>query len=748
MQDYRTSAVSRCPLTASVCWMVLGIASPVFAADLHFVEHPVDDSAEHNAAAAIDVNCDGKLDIVSGRFWYDLKAGQRHKVRDIEIIRGRYDDYSNLPVDVNHDGRVDIVSANYRSAKLLWIEQPADPNAEWITHVIAEPGPMETARLVDINRDGQLDVLPNGRDWAAWWEFRPSERADKPIYDWLRHELPKELAGHGIGYGDVNGDGRVDVIGPKGWAESPADAVKEEWQWHGEFALHRDSTVPILVFDVDSDGDSDVVWSRAHHTGIFWMEQGKNDAGRTWTRHVIDTTWSQCHTLEVADLDNDGRPEVVAGKRFMGHDGKDCGEWDPLFVCTYTFQPGTRTWRRQILASNTRASWDLDPEIADLDGDGDLDLICPGRSGLYWLENVPSEAKGPVTIAAADFARDDLKTAAMPYRDHRELLVISNGGNLRPITEPLQWGVRRSHLRSHMQIVMGRLPEPTQRVPLDIQTVSEEQGDGYLRRKITFASEPGDRVPAWLLLPPGALTAKPWSYPAMLCLHQTTKIGKDEPAGLGGLPNLHYAHELAKRGFICIVPDYPSFGEYPYDFKTTGKHYASGSMKAIWNNLRAVDVLEAIPAVDPDRMGVIGHSLGGHNALFTAVFDLRLNAVVSSCGFTPFHDYMGGKLAGWTSDRYMPRIRDIYRNDPDLVPFEFQEIVAALAPRAFFSNSPTGDDNFDIGGVKKAFAEARQVYDLLDVKADRLHVEIPEAGHDFPPDVREKAYKWLEGQLK
>jgi dienelactone hydrolase len=170
-------------------------------------------------------------------------------------------------------------------------------------------------------------------------------------------------------------------------------------------------------------------------------------------------------------------------------------------------------------------------------------------------------------------------------------------------------------------------------------------------------------------------------------------------------------------------------------------------MKAIWNNIRAVDYLVSLPEVDPQRIGVIGHSLGGHNALFTATFDTRLKAVVSSCGFTPFPDYYGGKLAGWTSDRYMPRIRDVYQNDPQKVPFDFYEILGGLAPRSFFSNSPIGDSNFDIGGVRKAFAEAAKVFALHEVP-DHLKLVTPDVGHDFPPDIREQAYKFLDEQLK
>ncbi|HEY4258849.1 MAG TPA: alpha/beta fold hydrolase [Schlesneria sp.] len=332
------------------------------------------------------------------------------------------------------------------------------------------------------------------------------------------------------------------------------------------------------------------------------------------------------------------------------------------------------------------------------------------------------------------------------YPDHSKLLVVRDvSGNEKPVTTKQDWATRVGHIRANMQLVMGPLPDDSQRVSLDVQTVSEERTEKYVRRKVKFTPEPNDRVPAWLLIPIDLRADD--KAPAMLCLHQTTGIGKDEPAGLGGLKSLHYAHELAERGFICIVPDYPSFGEYPYDFKKQGAHYASGSMKAVWNNIRAVDLLESLPQVDKHRIGVIGHSLGGHNALFTAVFDERLKALVTSCGFTPFHDYYGGKLVGWTSDRYMPRIREVYGNSADRVPFDFYEILAALAPRGIYSNSPLHDDNFDVSGVRKAFHKAGEVYSLFDAKS-QLKLVTPDALHDFPEPQRHEAYQWLQETLK
>jgi len=233
--------------------------------------------------------------------------------------------------------------------------------------------------------------------------------------------------------------------------------------------------------------------------------------------------------------------------------------------------------------------------------------------------------------------------------------------------------------------------------------------------------------------------------PAVLCLHQTVRIGKGEPAGLGDRENLRYAVHLAERGYVTLAPDYPSFGEYEFDFSRSG--FQSGTMKAIWNNLRAIDLLQALPEVDAQRIGCIGHSLGGHNAMFTAAFDTRIKALVSSCGFTSFAKYFGGNLKGWTSPRYMPRIASVYNLRPEKMPFDFTEVVAALAPRAFLASAPIHDDNFEVSGVKDCIAAAMPVYELLSAK-EKLAANYADCGHDFPPEARQVAYAWLDRWLK
>lgn len=323
------------------------------------------------------------------------------------------------------------------------------------------------------------------------------------------------------------------------------------------------------------------------------------------------------------------------------------------------------------------------------------------------------------------------------YADKLRLLTWRDQkGFEHPVTTPQEWKKRRENIPVSMQQVMGDLPKSTRKVPLEMQVIEEVTLPSYRRQKISFATEANDRISAYLLIPHRITN----TAAAMLCLHQTTPLGKAEPVGLGGNTNLHYAHELAEKGYITLVPDYPQYGDYTFDTYAHG--YASTTMKGIWNHRRAVDLLISMRQVDKDRIGVIGHSLGGHNALFVAAFDPRIKTVITSCGFNSFFRYRNGDLQGWSHSGYMPRIRSVYGLDPKAMPFDFSEVLAALAPRRVFISAPMHDDNFDVAGVKDCVAAAAPVYQLFN-RSENLTVLYPECAHDFPAETRKAAYDWL-----
>ncbi|MBX3255882.1 MAG: alpha/beta fold hydrolase [Chitinophagaceae bacterium] len=323
-------------------------------------------------------------------------------------------------------------------------------------------------------------------------------------------------------------------------------------------------------------------------------------------------------------------------------------------------------------------------------------------------------------------------------------------GSIKPVHTVREWQLRRGQILDSMQAAMGKLPARDQLPLPDMQILDSVTTKYYVRYNIRFAVAAGETLPAFLYVP--VQTGKMKKLPAMLALHSTGELGKKIADGQGGLQNRAYARELAERGYVVIAPDYPGFGDLKaYDFKTG--RYQSGTMKSIFDNMRCVDLLQSRPDVDPGRIGVIGHSLGGHNAIFTAAFDTRLKVIVSSCGWTLMHDYFngdaaaaqkyGGKLWPWAQDRYMPLLRNKYSLDPDKVPFDFDEVIAALAPRAFFSNSPVNDANFNVEGIKKGIAGITAVYDFMKVPGN-LQVCYPDSEHDFPLRVRWQAYHFID----
>jgi dienelactone hydrolase len=323
-------------------------------------------------------------------------------------------------------------------------------------------------------------------------------------------------------------------------------------------------------------------------------------------------------------------------------------------------------------------------------------------------------------------------------------------GAVVPVKSKAEWQQRRAEILCGMTEVMGPLPGREKRCPLDVQIEQETDCGSYVRRSITYAAEPGSRVPAYLLIPKAALRATK-KFPAVLALHPTDmEFGYRVVAEQLRANYRAYGRDLVERGYVVLAPAYPIMADYQPDLETLG--YRSGTMKAIWDNIRGLDLLESLPYVRKKKLGAIGHSLGGHNAIYTAVFDPRIQVVVSSCGFDSFLDYYSGDPAnwqperGWCQTRYLPRLAD-YRGRLAEILFDFHELIGALAPRPVFVNAPLHDANFGWQSVDHVAQAASAVYRLYDVPKN-LQVVHPDCEHDFPTEVRKAAYRFLDQRLR
>ena len=343
-----------------------------------------------------DFNADGKLDIVGGPFIYLAPDWKKFQFREVtgdvdEQGKGYRYDFMNLPLDVDGDGKLDVVSCSWHEKWAIWFRNTGTRGEQWPRAMVEENGNFESGDLLDIDGDGKaLEILPHVQR-TVWYAVGKKGDGSQGL---LIHPVAEKLITFGGGAGAINGDGRPDIVRPGAWYEAPADPRTGEWK-EDPLALGHidparvDHTPQILVHDINGDGLADLLTSSAHKYGIFWYQQVRDGEAITWKRHLIDKSWSQAHSLTLADLDGDGDLDLVTGKRFMAHNGTDPGGNDPIGVYWYELEPGrTTTWTKHIISHDEGIGPAINIPVVDLDADGDLDIIVNGKwGGPVWFEN-------------------------------------------------------------------------------------------------------------------------------------------------------------------------------------------------------------------------------------------------------------------------------------------------------------------------------------------------------------------------
>jgi hypothetical protein len=374
--------------------LTIACTATASAADLKFKTHVLNPVFHSEGCTVGDYNKDGKIDVAAGDHWYEAPDWKKHEIRppgQFDGTKGYSQSFVNGTMDVNQDGWADVIIVGFPGDPCHWYENPKNKPGHWKAHEIHNSTCNESPLVVDLDGDGRKDMVFASQPQAQmmWFSAPTSPGQTK----WDAHPISKLKSpgthkyAHGLGVGDVNQDGRLDVLIKEGWWEAPEDRRDPDWTFHpanfGEDCAH------MYVYDFDDDGDMDVVSSSAHKYGIWWHEQGQAPDGKpTWTQHEIFMTVSQTHSMHFKDMDADGDPDLVTGKRFFAHQGNDPGGKEPVLLYWFEFarKAGKPTWTPHLINEGTGVGTQF--EVADITGNGKYDIITSNKKGTHILENI------------------------------------------------------------------------------------------------------------------------------------------------------------------------------------------------------------------------------------------------------------------------------------------------------------------------------------------------------------------------